>query len=117
MKLLMLSVLAALLMLPASGYAQRLGSDITDRTERVDTGATHPPEHPSSDFRHREQHVMPESHIPPRSPDLGSPTSPLSPSIGPGSGLLGPEGGRAPTRLRSDAEAERGGTGSGSRSR
>lgn len=48
------------------------------------------------------------SSVPPRSPDLGMPTAPLSPSIGPGSGLLGPEGGRSPARLRSDREAERG---------
>src|SRR6478752_1777073 len=39
----------------------------------------------------------PASHVPSRSPDLGSPTSPLSPSIGPGSGLLGPESGSGPT--------------------
>src|SRR5690242_3788211 len=32
--------------------------------------------------------ALPDSHIPPRSPDLGLPTFPLSPSIGPGSGLL-----------------------------
>ena len=50
----------------------------------------------------------PDSYIPPRSPDLGSATSPLSSSIGPGSGLLGPESGRGSTRLRSGTEAERG---------
>lgn len=49
-----------------------------------------------------------KSHIPPRSPDLGSPTFPLSPSIGPGSGLLGPESGRSPTRLRTGIETGRG---------
>src|SRR5262245_8178715 len=51
-------------------------------------------------------HSLPESHIPPRSPDLGSPTFPLSPSIGPGSGLLGPDAGIGPSRLRSGAESE-----------
>lgn len=45
-----------------------------------------------------------ETLIPPRSPDLGRSTHPLAPSIGPGSGLLGPEGGRGPSRLRSDFE-------------
>lgn len=41
--------------------------------------------------------VAPESHVPPRSPDLGLPTRPLSPStVGPGSGLLGVEAGRIP---------------------
>ncbi|WHZ27885.1 MAG: hypothetical protein OJF51_002682 [Nitrospira sp.] len=50
--------------------------------------------------------ALPDSHIPPRSPDLGSPTFPLSPSIGPGSGLLGPESGPGPARLRSGHESE-----------
>ncbi|WP_447601019.1 efflux RND transporter periplasmic adaptor subunit [Nitrospira sp. Nam80] len=49
----------------------------------------------------------PSSFVPPRSPDLGSPRFPLSPSIGPGSGLLGPEGGRSPSRLRSEDEGGR----------
>jgi len=46
------------------------------------------------------------SLVPPRSPDLGSSTFPLTPSIGPGSGLLGPEGGRSPSRLRSGSERD-----------
>lgn len=50
--------------------------------------------------------ALPESHIPPRSPDLGSPTFPLSPSIGPRSGLLGPESGPGPARLRSGDESQ-----------
>ena len=50
----------------------------------------------------------PSSLVPPRSPDLGSPRFPLAPSIGPGSGLLGPEGGRSPARLRSGGEKENG---------
>lgn len=50
--------------------------------------------------------LLPDSHIPPRSPDLGSPTFPLSPSIGPGAGLLGPESGPGPARLRSGHEPE-----------
>ncbi len=48
-----------------------------------------------------------KSYVPSRSPNLGIPTAPLSPSIGPGSGLLGPEAGRSPSRLRSDRETER----------
>jgi len=44
---------------------------------------------------------VPNSSVPPRSPDMGASTFPLTPSIGPGSGLLGPEGGRGPARLRS----------------
>ncbi len=52
----------------------------------------------------------PSSLVPPRSPDLGSATFPLSPSIGPGSGLLGPEGGRSPSRFRSGDQATSGRT-------
>ena len=48
----------------------------------------------------------PNSFVPPRSPDLGSPRFPLSPSIGPGSGLLGPEGGRSPARMRSGSDKD-----------
>ena len=60
--------------------------------------------HGAKDFR-------PESQVPPRSPDLGKATMPLSPSIGPGSGLLGPESGRSPSRLRSHKETDRNRTG------
>lgn len=58
--------------------------------------------------RQRLEHLgqSPSSYIPPRSPDLGSPRFPLSPSIGPGSGLLGPEGGRGPSRLRQGDDKE-----------
>jgi membrane fusion protein (multidrug efflux system) len=56
----------------------------------------------------------PTSFIPPRSPDMGGPRFPLSPSIGPGSGLLGPEGGRSPSRLRSGPPGESGRTPFGS---
>jgi membrane fusion protein (multidrug efflux system) len=50
----------------------------------------------------------PRSFVPPRSPDLGSPRFPLSPSIGPGSGSLGPEGGRSPSRFRSGDDKDHG---------
>ncbi len=49
----------------------------------------------------------PSSFVPRRSPDLGEATAPLTPSIGPGSGLLGPEGGRSPSRLRSGRQDDR----------
>lgn len=49
---------------------------------------------------------MPSSFVPRRSPDLGSTTFPLSPSIGPGSGSLGPEAGRSPSRLRPGFEMD-----------
>src|SRR5688572_14488853 len=93
--------LAALLVGPAGGHAQRLGSDTIDRHGRLDTGVTRLPERPRNDLRHGDQTLTPESSIPRRSPDLGEPYFPLSPSIGPGSGLLGPEAGGGPARLRS----------------
>ena len=43
--------------------------------------------------RRHEPPLEPESYVPPRSPDLGSPYFPLSPAIGPGSHGLGPEAG------------------------
>ena len=98
--------LAALLMTPAAGSAQRHGSESIGGPGpgRLDTGVGRLPERPSSDLRHREETLPPESYVPRRSPDLGEPYFPLSPSIGPGSGLLGPEAGREPGRLRSGSE-------------
>ncbi|MCI1279040.1 MAG: hypothetical protein LKG23_08670 [Nitrospira sp.] len=52
-------------------------------------------------LNHGVREVTPASSMPPRSPDLGRATAPLTPSIGPGSGLVGPEGGRASDRWRS----------------
>jgi len=43
--------------------------------------------------RRLERPVESESHVPPRSPDLGSTYFPLAPAIGPGSHGLGPEAG------------------------
>ena len=97
-------VRAALLMTPAAGIAQRLGSESTGGSGRLDAGGTRVPERPGSDLRHRDENFTPESYVPRRSPDLGEPSFPLSPSIGPGSGLLGPEAGREPGRLRSGSE-------------
>lgn len=64
-----------------------------------------------------EREGPPESYVPRRSPDLGAPTAPLSPSIGPGSGLLGPEAGRSPSQLRSNGgtESDERGIGNGRR--
>jgi hypothetical protein len=98
--------LAILLITPVRGQAQRFGSDATDRLERLDSDAPRFPESPSRGPLHRHENILPKSHIPPRSPDLGEPYFPLSPSIGPGSGLLGPEAGRGPARLRSGAESD-----------
>lgn len=51
---------------------------------------------------------VPSSFVPRRSPDLGATTFPLTPSIGPGSGSLGPEAGRSSSRLRSGFDMDEG---------
>lgn len=56
--------------------------------------------------------LTPESHVPPRSPDLGRSFSPLTPSIGPGNRSLGPEAGREPAHPRPEAGAASGHGGS-----
>jgi membrane fusion protein (multidrug efflux system) len=72
------------------------------RSKRVDApDSSRSPDSVGGKSRYVPRDLTPESHVPPRSPDLGAPTSPLSPSIGPGSGSLGPESGRSPTRFRS----------------
>lgn len=63
---------------------------------------------PSFDRTRERRDRVPSSFVPRRSPDLGSSTVPLTPSIGPGSGLLGPEAGRSPSRLRSGFEMDDG---------
>ncbi|GKS60223.1 hypothetical protein YTPLAS18_37500 [Nitrospira sp.] len=63
------------------------------RPERPRTGFARSPDAPNS---------SPRPAMPRRSPDLGHSFFPLSPAIGPGSGLMGPEGGHNPSRLRSE---------------
>lgn len=67
-------------------------------------GVTPSPDSANRGFSGRDLGAVPGFRVPPRSPDLGSPASPLSPSIGPGSGLLGPESGRNPSQRRSNAK-------------
>ncbi|HNK16435.1 MAG TPA: hypothetical protein PLZ20_17850, partial [Nitrospira sp.] len=55
---------------------------------------------------HRES--QPSSFVPRRSPDMGAATFPLTPSIGPGSGSLGPEAGRGGSRTRPGMGMEEG---------
>ena len=61
---------------------------------------------PSLDRTRERRDRVPSSFVPRRSPDLGATTFPLTPSIGPRSGSLGPEAGRSPSRLRSDFEID-----------
>lgn len=58
-------------------------------------------------MRGREEH-LPSTFVPRRSPDMGVSTFPLAPSIGPGSGSLGPEAGRGGSRMRSDIGMQEG---------
>ena len=80
-------------------------TDLEQGTWRKSRHATLPSDSSGSPepFKH-----TPRSFVPQHSPDLGVSASPLAPSIGPGSGLLGPEGGRSPSRLRLDLEENRG---------
>lgn len=86
-------VMAAILMPIGVGYAA--GSEREREQGRADMRH----DRQSHDMPLRERHdFTTESHVPPKSPDLGVPTNPLSPSTaGPGSGLLGVEAGRIPT--------------------
>lgn len=106
-------ILIAWIMLTTIAQAQSRGLEGRQQARPFDGPAAAR----TPDSLSRPSFAPPESHVPPRSPDLGSATSPLSPSIGPGSGLLGPESGRGPMRLRSDTETRRGGsvTGGGGR--
>lgn len=62
-------------------------------------------------LNHGARAFMPGVPVPPRSPEHGASTAPLSPSRGPGSGLLGFEAGPSPSRLRSNPETEYRGAG------
>ena len=60
------------------------------------------------DRMHTHRDPVPSAFVPRRSPDLGATTDPLTPSIGPGSGSLGPEAGRSGSRLRPGFEMDEG---------
>lgn len=102
-------MLIALVLLTALAHAQSRGVESRHQAQPSDVPGTMRTPGSLSEPRF----TPPDSHIPPRSPDLGSATSPLSPAIGPGSGLLGPESGRGPTRLRSGTETGRGAAATG----
>jgi hypothetical protein len=92
-----------------TAHGQRFPSD-----ETGDTGYSlrtpNMPRVPDSSIENaspRARHFTPESHVPSRSPDLGSAFFPLAPSIGPGSGLLGLGAGPGASRRSPDAERDR----------
>lgn len=93
---------------PALVQGQSLDAGGNRRANPSDIMAVTPgPDSTKSGVPHRDLGAAPDSHVPSRSPELGASTVPLAPSIGPGSGLLGPEAGRSPARLRSHGGRER----------
>ncbi len=109
----MLSAIALISLVMGSGVAQGEASRSDDARQSNPLGASGITVTPRSSWEgwlhHGPRDFTPEPHVPPRSPDLGTPTAPLTPSIGPGSESLGPEAGSSPSRLRSNAERERNG--------
>lgn len=97
---------------PVLARAQSPGSDRTIQAAPAEAaGITRAPASSwESWLNHGTRKVTPELQVPARSPELGKATAPSSPLIGPGSGLTGPESGRSPSRLRSNWEADLGGT-------
>jgi membrane fusion protein (multidrug efflux system) len=92
---------------PADSFLDELDEDAGIGIPKQGPKAPRQGRMPANLGRHSERFDRPAgSLVPPRSPDLGSSTFPLTPSIGPGSGLLGPEGGRSPSRLRSGSERD-----------
>lgn len=114
-----LFLLTSVVSCSAIAPVQVVGSDNT--RQAATSGASGMTPAPESSWEgwinHGARGVTPRSQVPPRSPDLGRATAPLSPSIGPGSGLIGPEAGRSPSRLRLNGETGFGGgaTADGSR--
>lgn len=103
-------VLMLLFVSPALAQGQSRGLERTPHTDPSESSDVAKASRSSWEawLDHGAREGMSKSYVPPRSSDLGRPTAPLSPSIGPGSGSLGPEGGRSPSRIRSNRETERG---------
>jgi hypothetical protein len=80
----------------------------SDRTRHADpSGAPGMTQTPGSSWEswlhHGNRDFTPKPYVPSRSPDLGAPAASLSPSIGPGSGLLGPKAVGAPERITEES--------------
>lgn len=115
MKPVMLSTVLLILFVACAAFAhaQAPGSNGTRQaapSERLDVMRA-PRSSWEAWLNHGARGGISQPQVPPRSPDLGRTREPLSPSIGPGSGLLGPEAGRSPSRLRSYGERDDSGTG------
>ena len=107
-RLVLSAIFSIVVILTVSAHGQLLRSDRMDRLSPTrEDEMTRIPDHRGSDSLHGE-FFTPESHVPPRSPDLGSAYFPLSPSIGPGSSLLGPQAGPDASRPRLDFDSGRG---------
>ncbi|MBP6607557.1 MAG: hypothetical protein KA240_17905 [Nitrospira sp.] len=100
-------LLIALVSWSALVHAEVSGSDPTRGDASLGSSGKAPARQHSWEgwLNHGVREVTPASPVPPRSPDLGRATAPLTPSIGPGSGLVGPEGGRASDRWRSQRDS------------
>jgi hypothetical protein len=98
----------------AVAHSELLQSDETSEIRRTPRMSDLP--HRSDPLNEGVRGFTPESHVPLRSPDLGSAYFPLSPSIGPGSSSLGPAAGpgasRRPSDMEGDIERKRSGRGS-----
>lgn len=107
-------LLISLVSCSAIAHAQSFGLDSTHQTTSSEASGMTRASRSSWEgwLTHGARDFTPESHVPSQSLDLGAATSPRSPSIGPGSGLLGPEAGRGPARIRSDEDRDFDGTAS-----
>ena len=85
-------------------HSELLQSDEASETRRT-RRASDPP-HRVAPSNEGMRGFAPESHVPPRSPDLGSAYFPLSPSIGPGSSSLGPAAGPDASQRGSNTERD-----------
>jgi len=93
---------------PCMAQDQPLGSEQSFSAPSTSSDVTKMPRGSwESWLNHGERDRTSKSYMPPRSPALGMPTPPLSPSTGPGFSPAGPEGGRSPSRLKSNRETER----------
>ena len=113
-----LFILISLLSCFAIAHAQVPGADSTRHAAPSGSSGMTPARESSWEgwINHAARDGITRSQVPPGSPDLGRAAAPLSPAIGPGSGLLGPEGGRVPAQLRSNGETGFGGRATADRS-
>jgi len=94
---------------PSPQTDRRAGQDAREH-DRPSVFSEQSKERPLGGPRRPDRPHQPESYVPARSPDLGSPYSPLSPAIGPSSHGLGPEAGPSPLQREPFDRNHRSGT-------